>query len=182
VNDWYTPPEVLQLARRVMGGIDLDPASDTAAQVEVRATAFFTEDDHALERPWGGRVWMNPPFSMPLVEQFTQKAIAEYQSGRVSQAMVLVNNATETAWCQALLRAARAFCLLEGRVQFWNATQGSEDSHPLQGQVLAYLGADGDTFATACQRVGIVAVPTSSLAAGGPGRTDEGAENTDSQA
>src|SRR5262249_14971473 len=44
-SEWYTPPEYVEAARDVLGGIDLDPASNHLAQATVRATRYFTKQD-----------------------------------------------------------------------------------------------------------------------------------------
>jgi hypothetical protein len=58
---WYTPPEIVDAARELMGGIDLDPASDAAGNAVVRAERIFTDRDNGLRRSWSGRIWLNPP-------------------------------------------------------------------------------------------------------------------------
>lgn len=61
-DEWYTPPEYIEFAHSVMGGIDLDPASNEIAQHWIRAARYFTINDNGLEMPWHGRVWLNPPY------------------------------------------------------------------------------------------------------------------------
>ncbi len=72
-NEWYTPDEFLDLARQVMGGIDLDPASSEIAQQRVDAKIYFTQDDDGLNKDWSGRVWMNPPYEGRLIKQLSAK-------------------------------------------------------------------------------------------------------------
>lgn len=61
-NEHYTPGDVVEAARRTMGGIDLDPASCEIANTRlVRATEFYTERDAGHLQPWWGRVFLNPP-------------------------------------------------------------------------------------------------------------------------
>jgi hypothetical protein len=61
----YTEPDIIELVRHTMGGIDLDPASCAMAQEVVKAEAWygpgseFGED--GLAQPWIGRVYLNPP-------------------------------------------------------------------------------------------------------------------------
>lgn len=57
----YTPPEIVGLVHRVLGGIDLDPASSEAANSYVEADAYFDVGDDGFTRPWWGRVLLNPP-------------------------------------------------------------------------------------------------------------------------
>ncbi len=152
-DEWYTPPEYIEAARRVMGGIDLDPASCDSAQEVVKAGVFYTKQDDGLAREWHGAVWLNPPYSMPLIKQFVQKAIDEYEAGSVSSAIVLTNNSSDTSWFHALLSRYPA-CFTRGRVQFWRPSH--DDFGTRQGQVFFYLGEDGDKFASVFSQFGVV--------------------------
>ena len=142
--EWYTPREILDHARDVLGQIDLDPASTPAANAIVQAQTFFTLDDDGLAQEWQGTVWLNPPYSHPLVDRFCQKLAASMQSGTVSAAIVLINNCTETKWFATLTRDASALCFPTGRVHFWKPDRVTDA--PLQGQALVYCGADVDQF------------------------------------
>jgi hypothetical protein len=57
----YTPINILEAARTVLGGFDLDPASSIEANQLVRATRIYTEKDNGLALPWEGRLLVNPP-------------------------------------------------------------------------------------------------------------------------
>jgi len=144
-NEWYTPAEFCESARVVMGEITLDPASCKIANKQVKATKFFTADQDSLQKQWSGTVWLNPPYGQPLIADFAKKLITEWQSKRVSQAIVLVNNATETAWFQMLLVEASAVCFKLGRIKFLDAS-GAPANTPLQGQAFLYYGENTKAF------------------------------------
>ena len=115
-DEWITPTPVLDLARRVLGSIDLDPATNLPAQERVCATVFYTIEDDGLSRPWRGRVWINPPYSRALIPLFVTKLIAEYEAGRVSAAVLMTPLATDTAWFRAAERACTAVCFTHQRI------------------------------------------------------------------
>ncbi|MDD3827414.1 MAG: DNA N-6-adenine-methyltransferase [Anaerolineae bacterium] len=152
-DEWYTPVEYLEAARAVMGDIDLDPASCAAAQEVVQAKVFFTKEDDGLAREWRGQIWLNPPYSAALAPRFIDKLCAEYDAGRLDEAVVLVNNATDTAWFHNLLGRFPA-CFLRKRVPFWRP--GHNGGGARQGQVIFYLGPKVSEFWRVFSLLGVV--------------------------
>ncbi len=152
-NEWYTPPEYIDAARDAMGSIDLDPASCDVAQANVRAKRFYTIDDNGLEKKWAGNVWLNPPYSKDLIGLFAAKVAGE--SSSFQQAVVLVNNATDTAWFHDLASVASAACFFRGRIKFLDKT-GKPANTPVQGQVAVYVGTNVEGFREAFSRFGAV--------------------------
>lgn len=155
-NEWYTPQRYIDLAREVLGEIDLDPASCAFANETVKARLFYSENDDGLTKPWHGRVWMNPPYSADLVLKFAEKFVGEYNDGNVTEGIVLVNNATETAWFASLVSAATAVCFPRGRIRY--QSQNRESLAPLQGQAFLYFGENGDKFLQVFSEIGWGAV------------------------
>ena len=154
-NEWYTPPHLLEAARRVMGSIDCDPASSDIANKQVQAATYYTVEQDGLAQAWAGNVWMNPPYSQPQIRQFAEGLVQRWHDGEITQATVLVNNATDTRWMQVLLRSCSAVCFLEGRVRFLDPG-GNASGAPLQGQAVLYFGDNANEFAEEFGGEGVV--------------------------
>jgi hypothetical protein len=61
-KEHFTPPEITMAAHRVMGDIDLDPASSLLANRElVVAKKFYDAETNGFDKEWHGRVFLNPP-------------------------------------------------------------------------------------------------------------------------
>jgi hypothetical protein len=121
-DERYTPVEWADLVREVFGGeIDLDPATCRAALAYVPAKRIFTREDNGLEQEWAGRVYLNPPYSQPLMGQFCGKLLAELGKHKVRQAICLTNCAPASSWWQALAVAADCVCLPAKRINFGNS-------------------------------------------------------------
>jgi ParB family chromosome partitioning protein len=156
-NEWYTPPRFIEGARRVMGSIDTDPATSEIANKAVCASTWFTEADDGRKQAWRGNVWMNPPYAQPLIADFCEALAAKVESGEVSQACVLVNNGTETAWFQRLMSVSSAVLFPRSRVRFIDQN-GVPGGAPLQGQALVYCGPNWKSFAEEFAQDGAVLV------------------------
>jgi len=152
--EWYTPALYIEHARKVMGTIDLDPASCDKANEIVRAKRFFTAEDDGLEQPWSGNVFCNPPYKADLVAKFTEKLCAEHECASVPQAIYLTNNATDTKWWHQAARAARAICFTEGRVSVYNSA--GESKSPPYGHTFFYFGENCEAFETEFTPIGII--------------------------
>jgi len=154
-DEWLTAQsEYLDAAREVLGRIDLDPASCAAANKIIQAKQFFTKQDDGLTKEWLGRVWLNSPFSYPLVEKFTFRAIEQYDKGNTKAAIILTNNWTDAAWFQTLMRRFLV-CFPSSRVPFWRIDrEGTGGAR--QGQAFFYLGEQEGLFVEEFWRFGTI--------------------------
>jgi hypothetical protein len=103
----YTPIEIVNSARQLMRGIDLDPASSYVAQQRIKAQDWYgIKQDGSrtdgLMVPWYGKVWLNPPGGLtskhaPHLCSISKsyaciwwgKLMSEWQAGNIEQACFL---------------------------------------------------------------------------------------------
>lgn len=143
-NEWYTPKEYIEAAYKTMGVINLDPASNEIANKVVKAEKYYTAEENGLEKTWSGNIWLNPPYSSDLIGKFADKLLSERKN--YTQAIVLVNNATETEWFNKIVSISSAVCFPKGRVKFY--MPDGRTGAPLQGQAILYIGNNSDVFKT----------------------------------
>ena len=160
-NEWYTPQEYADMAREVMGCIDLDPASNEQANQVIRAETFYTKDDDGLTKRWTGNVWLNPPYSRDLMPAFVDKLKQSYIDGEVESAILVSHNNTDTGWFHNLASVANAICFPKKRIRFY---RGDEIAAPTNGQAFFYLGNNTKKFASVFAETGFVVTPYGDVA------------------
>ena len=153
--EWYTPKSIMILVRKLFYKIDLDPASSDIANRLVQAETYYTIKENGLNQPWFGKVWMNPPYSQPLVQQFCNLLVEKFKQKEIDEACVLVNNATETAFYQNMLQYCRAVCFIKSRVKFVDQN-GESTGAPLQGQTILYFGENEKLFGMIFSEIGVI--------------------------
>lgn len=153
-NEWFSPQNVVDAARRVMGEIDLDPASCVRANEIVRATKYYDQSADGLSQPWHGRVWLNPPYDT-FAPKFFAKFCEEYESGRVSMACLLLGvHHLTTKWFQRVDDFAVILCLPAGRLRFTSSLAlGNE---PMHGSAILGVGVNPDLFWHEFGEIGII--------------------------
>lgn len=170
-NEWYTPRAVIDLARAVLGEIDLDPASCAQANAVIGALSYCTVAEDGYSQPWGHtdepvRVWLNPPYGKEDDEsetnaiRWSRKLITEYEAGRVSAALLLVKAALGYNWFEDLW-AVYPTCLLRKRLAFVSP-DGGERGQAKHATAILYLGPDVATFRRVFSAVGRVVLPEES--------------------
>lgn len=156
-NEWYTPAPFITVVQRLMGGIDLDPASNALANQTVQATRYYTIADDGLAQPWYGRVFLNPPYGVEDGEsnqaRWSRRLIQEYQAGAVTEAVLLVNAVPGNAWFAPLWDYP--ICFVGRRIRFYNAD--TEAGQPTHSNVFVYLGLNVPRFVALFSEFGTVA-------------------------
>jgi hypothetical protein len=152
----YTPPEIIDLVRVVMGEIDLDPSSDDIAQQWVQARNYYTPALDGLSNPWFGRVWLHPP-SDGKIAKWTSKLLDEYELGQVTEALLLVRPSAGSKWFQKLMRLFPV-CFSDKRLKFLD-DQGIPQPQPKHGNAIFYLGVNSQQFGQVFGTIGSVSSP-----------------------
>lgn len=128
-DEWYTPKEIIDS----LGEFDLDPCAPVNP-LWPTARNHFTKNDDGLSREWTGRVWLNPPYSRPLIEQFVEK-MADHNNGIA----LLFNRCDSRMFHEQIFAKATALLFMRRRIRFYrpDATQGGS---PGCGSILVAYG------------------------------------------
>ncbi len=152
-DEYFTLKDLVEPARMVLGAFDLDPASQTEVNESIiKAATYYTKATSGLERPWFGRVWLNPPFT--LWPEFVGKTVSELERGEITGMILLANTRAITAqYFKPLLRQSAGICILHGRYSFWGILH-SEDGSPSNGQIMVLVKGDYQKFRKAYGDIG----------------------------
>ncbi len=113
-NEWLTPPAILN----ALGGwesFDLDPCAP-AHQPWPTARRRFTVSDNGLIQRWGGRVWLNPPYSTDLIGAFMGRMAGH----GIGTALIFARTETDH-FCRFVWDSAAALLFVKGRLNFHHA-------------------------------------------------------------
>lgn len=137
-EEWYTPQHIIDSVIELFGEIDLDPCSNSKVNPNVKAREYYTQNDNGLEKPWHGKVYMNPPYGR-VISDWVEKVCSEYECGNLTDAILLLPARTDTAWMAKVREFPR--CYVRGRLKF----SGSENSAPFPN-VVVYMGSSTNDF------------------------------------
>ena len=126
-DEYYTPMEIV----RSLGHFDLDPC---AAPGRYTADTLYTKEDDGLTKEWIGRVWLNPPYSQPLLRLFLEK-MAEHNNGIA----LLFNRCDNLMFHEIVFKKATAMKFLRKRIRFIRP-DGTQAGSPSCGSVLIAFG------------------------------------------
>lgn len=160
-NEHFTPPEIIEAARKTMGGIDLDPASCKIANDNiVKASYYFTEESNGLQREWKGNVFLNPPGGTIKGKSsqkiWYEKLVEEWKSGRVKQAVFIAFNLEIIRMCPSVLD--NPVCIPPNRVRYWSEKypdqleqgqwnkSGIWTNSPTHATIISYLPFQGNSL------------------------------------
>ena len=145
-DEWYTPDAVLEVARKVLGTIDLDPASSLEANKRVGATQIITKEQGGLSTPWNGRtLFINPPGgklgNRSKTTLFWKRLMDHRAGGALDHAIFLAFSleALQTTQDKDCLPMARfPLCIPAFRLRFLEA-DGTEGKAPSHSNCIVYV-------------------------------------------
>jgi len=163
-NEWYTPAEIIETARRVLGGIDLDPASTEEANETVRARKIYTIEDNGLRWQWYGNVWLNPPYgkvgNRSRQEIWLRYLEGQHLKGNIRRAMAETRAAVGYEWFSGMWRDWPV-CITDKCIEHIRpaAYQSDKDNSAKTASALWYFGPDLELFKREFGRFGRVLLP-----------------------
>lgn len=144
-DEWYTPKHVLDS----LGEFDLDPCAPVSPLYRTAAVMVDKTMD-GLSWQWRGRVFLNPPYSQPLLDGFMSR-MARHGNGIA----LLFNRCDSRVFRQYVLGAASAVKFLDDRIKFLSP-DGKPGTSPRCGNILVAYGADNVQALYRCGLAGTV--------------------------
>lgn len=147
-DEWYTPAYIFDaLGER----FDLDVASPPGGPLHVPAARWYSAD--SLSRPWGGFVWMNPPFGHQSTKRKWLARFFEHGDG-----IALLPDRTSAPWWQEAAPLASAVLFVSPKVKFIRP-DGTRGEQPGTGTTLLAAGRRGADALLRAQSLGAVFRP-----------------------
>lgn len=138
-NDtWLTPPHILT----PLGTFDTDPCAPEENPTWTNTRIAYTEADNGLIQPWGGRVWLNPPYGRG-IDKWLQH-MAEHVTHHNGSGIALIFARTDTkAWQDWVFPYAHSILWVRKRLRFY--TPDGEEGYTTAGApsaLIAYTPED----------------------------------------
>lgn len=153
---WCTPPEVVDLVRKVLHTIELDPFSNRDSQTNARMQLFGPDvDGHdGFEEPWDAcTVFFNPPWRRS--GDAVRKAQAEWEAGHALEIIGLVPTSLNAKhW--PIVEQAPAVCTPNKRINFFE--DGVQKKGNPKDVVLIYWGNNPWRFRAIFSELGRVKI------------------------
>lgn len=138
-DEWYTPKEIIE----ALGEFDLDPCAPVSPLFPT-ANKMYNKNDDGLKQKWEGRVWLNPPYSRPLIERFVKK-MAEHGNGIA----LLFNRCDSKMFQDVIFERAMAMKFLRNRIRFFHP-DGTRGDSPGCGSILIAFGRENAEVLKKC--------------------------------
>lgn len=142
--EWQTPSHIVELAHRVMGGINLDPASPGKDRTVVVADTYYTKTEDGLWQDWYGWVYLNPEYGRA-IGKWMRKLRAEWDIGHVTQFIALVPARVDTSWWREFVTTDMIVCNLHKRLKFLDSNGNEQDAAPFPSSLI-YGGGQEDVL------------------------------------
>ena len=121
-DNYYTPSALIEIERRVMGGVDLDPCSSELANKTVQANRIYTLENSMFRNSLACEsMHFNPPYSNPA--PYVDRVVFEFEQGNIGQVCGVLNVDCSTRWFAEIKKIATAYCFLSERIQFDKANE-----------------------------------------------------------
>lgn len=142
-DEWYTPKEIID----ALGEFDLDPCAPMHP-LWPTAKSCTTSRTMVLYKIGGGRIWLNPPYSKPLMWQFVEK-LAEHGNGIA----LLFNRCDSNKFQDIIFKKATGMMFLRNRIKFFRP-DGTRGDSPGCGSILIAFGEDNAEILRTCDIAG----------------------------
>lgn len=130
-DEWYTPKYVFDALGVVF---DLDVASPIGGPRYVPCNQYLTVENDGLRSPWGGFVWMNPPYGHQRGKRSWLGRFFEHGNG-----IALVPDRTSAPWFQEYAPLSDLICFVSPKIKF-EKPDGSLGESPGNGTALLGVG------------------------------------------
>lgn len=130
-DEWYTPKEIID----ALGEFELDPCAPVHPLWRT-ANIMYNKNEDGLKQNWVGRVWLNPPYSRPLIERFVSR-MAEHNNGIA----LLFNRCDSKMFQEVIFPKAKGMLFMKGRIKFYRE-DGTKGDSPGCGSVLVAFGEE----------------------------------------
>lgn len=117
--EWSTPADFFAGVEAEFGPFDLDPC---ATAENAKATVFYTKEQDGLEKPWFGKVFLNPPYGRGISDWIEEAVAATSEFGKAELVVALLPARVDTRWWHDLVVPyASEIQFIRGRLKFGGA-------------------------------------------------------------